>query len=114
MKHLLVTLAATLASAAALAQGGSATHAVRLLTPEAAQKAGQVVKPIDKTPPGDKIGMRLFAVLESATLPKLVSFPKDYAADLETVDDATYDQLNVRRSERMKELRASEGNATNG
>jgi len=39
MKHLLVTLAATLATSAALAQGGSATHAVRLLTPEAAQKA---------------------------------------------------------------------------
>jgi uncharacterized protein GlcG (DUF336 family) len=39
MKHTIVPLAATLASAAALAQGGSATHAVRLLTPEAAQKA---------------------------------------------------------------------------
>lgn len=39
MKHTLVTVAASLAAATALAQGGSATHAVRLLTPEAAQKA---------------------------------------------------------------------------
>ena len=39
MKHTLVTVAALLATAAALAQGGSATHAVRLLTPEAAQNA---------------------------------------------------------------------------
>ncbi|MFN5157207.1 MAG: GlcG/HbpS family heme-binding protein [Betaproteobacteria bacterium] len=39
MKHTLVTVAALLAAATALAQGGSATHAVRLLTPEAAPTA---------------------------------------------------------------------------
>lgn len=39
MKRTLVPLLALLAGTAAHAQGGSATHGVRLLTPEAAQKA---------------------------------------------------------------------------
>jgi uncharacterized protein GlcG (DUF336 family) len=39
MKHALVSTLALLASTAALAQGGAATHSIRVLTPEAAQKA---------------------------------------------------------------------------